>query len=207
VRRALEVTTLLSGMLGNSYFLQVAGLRAEYDPARALWARIPVAGTPIPSGRAVLRAERVHNGVATPLERGDTALYHVVTDRYVASFLPMVGQVVPSLTITPRDRTGAPLADIDDAIVYRDGRELKLWEAVLEFAAAQPPDADGVPRIPASYAQPEGRFVPTRGTPLLLLPGAALLLVLVLVATLLVKRRRRRRDAARVPQRRIHVGS
>jgi 5'-nucleotidase / UDP-sugar diphosphatase len=159
VRRALEISTLLSGLMGPSYFLQVSGLRAELDPRRAVWARLPLRGTPIPTGRAVMTLERdLEGGARDPVSRRDSRLYHVATDHYVASFLPMVGELVPRLAIEPKDRHGEPLASIDEAIVRREGRELKVWQAVLEHAVAQPQGPDGIPRLPATYAQPAGRL-------------------------------------------------
>jgi 5'-nucleotidase / UDP-sugar diphosphatase len=181
VRRVLEVSVLLSGLLGNSYYLQVSGLHARYDPRRALLGRVPFRGTPIPSGRAVIEVQRDVAGELVPLARGDTALYHVVTDRYVASFLPMVGRIVPRLAIVPRDEHGQVIADLDDAIISRNGRELKVWQAVLEFAAAQPRDAAGEPRIPDDYAAPAGRLVIVRALPLWFWPLAVLVLLLALL--------------------------
>jgi 5'-nucleotidase / UDP-sugar diphosphatase len=196
VRRVLEVSVLLSGLMGSSYFLQVSGLEARYDPRRAVLGRIPVRGTPIPTGRAVLSAERVgDDGGRGPLSRGDTTLYHVVTDRYVASFLPMVGRVVPRFLVEPKTRDGSPIADLDDAIVRRDGRELKVWQAVLEHAGAQPAGPGGEPWIAERYAAPEGRLVATRGVPLWLLPAVAAALLLTLPAVLIVRRRRARLHA------------
>jgi 5'-nucleotidase / UDP-sugar diphosphatase len=212
VRRVLEVSVLLSGLMGSSYYLQVSGLEARYDPGRAVLARIPVKGTPIPSGRAVLEAHRTGTDGRVPLARGDTALYHVVTERYVASFLPMVGRVVPSLAVVPKTRDGAPIAELDDAIVRRDGRELKVWQAVLEHAAAQPAGADGEPWIAAAYAAPQGRLVVVRGMPHWLAPAAAVVLLLVVAAALAARRRRRRMHAgggpgAREPTERTAAGA
>jgi 5'-nucleotidase / UDP-sugar diphosphatase len=190
VRRALEVSVLLSRLLGDSYFLQLAGLRVRYDPRRAVLARVPFRGTPIPSGRAVLAAERRDvDGGHVPLERGDTALYHVITDRHVASFLPMVGRIVPRFAIEPRDAAGRPLASLDDALVMRDGAELKVWQAVVEYAAAQPPGEDGMPVIPHVYREPQGRLIEVRGTPLWLWPLVALLAVLAAAGVVVARRR------------------
>ena len=196
VRRVLELSILLSEVLGGQYFLQVSGLRARYDPARAAWFRIPFNGTPIPSGRAVLSAERDSAGTWVPLERGDERLYHVVTDRYVAAFLPMVGRLVPQIAVVPKRADGTPFADIDDATVMRDGRALPVWLAVVEHAAAQPANGDDAPRIPERYSAVEGRLVTDRGVPLWIWP------LLVLIAWMygavwLVRRIRRRRLLAR----------
>jgi 5'-nucleotidase / UDP-sugar diphosphatase len=186
VRRVLEISVLLSELLRNSYYLQASGVRMRYDPRRAILFRVPFRGTPVPTGRAVLHAERADG--AHDLSRGDATLYHVVTDYYVASFLPMVGSMLPSLALRPRRRDGTDLAEIDDAIVSRHGTELKVWQAVLEYAASQPPDEQGVPAIPARYSEPEGRLVQTSAAPLWLSPLLALLLVVVAGIWLLRRR-------------------
>jgi 5'-nucleotidase / UDP-sugar diphosphatase len=191
VRRVMEVSVLLSELFRDSYYLQVAGLRARYDPARAILLRIPFRGTPVPTGRAVLDLEREDAGGWVPLERGDERRYHVVTDRYVASFLPMVGQVVPRMAITPKARDGSTISDLDDAIVERDGEELKVWQAVLEYAAAQPPSADGEPTIDARYADVAGRLVAARSVPVWAGPLALVLLLAAGSAWLAWGRRRR----------------
>ena len=190
VRRVLELSVLLSEVLGGQYFLQVSGLRARYDPGRAAWFRIPFSGTPIPSGRAVLEAERDSAGTWVPLERGDGRLYHVVTDRYVAAFLPMVGRLVPGIAVVPKRADGTPFQDIDDATVTRDGRALAVWQAVLEHAAAQP-------TIPLRYASAEGRLTVARGVPLWILPLAVLFAIVAGVAWVVVRIVRRFRRPAR----------
>jgi 5'-nucleotidase / UDP-sugar diphosphatase len=207
VRRVLEVSVLLSELMRNSYFLQASGLRMRYDPRRAILFRVPLLGTPIPTGRAVLSAQREHAGAFVDLARADDQLYHVVTDYYVASFLPMVGQLVPRLALVPKDRHGDPIA-IEDAIISRDGRELKVWQAVVEYAAAQPHDDEGVPRIAATYATAEGRLVIARGWPLWLLPLAVVLLVVVAAVGVVRKRRSRRRAGKRIaPERPVVAGT
>ncbi|CAN5810406.1 bifunctional UDP-sugar hydrolase/5'-nucleotidase [soil metagenome] len=193
VRRVLEISVLLSELLRNSYYLQPSGLRMRYDPGRAVLFRVPFRGTPIPTGRAVLSAERETLQGYVPLERGDTALYHVVTDYYVASFLPMVGRMLPRLALVPKDRAGNAIADIDDAVVLRDGRELKTWQAVLEYATSQPPGDDGVPHIAPAYAEPQGRLQQARGFPLGVAAAGAVLLLLVAFAAAAVLRVRHRR--------------
>jgi 5'-nucleotidase / UDP-sugar diphosphatase len=199
VRRVLEISVLLSELLRNSYYLQPSGLRMRYDPGRAVLFRVPFRGTPIPTGRAVLGAERETPRGYVPLERGDSALYHVVTDYYVASFLPMVGRMLPSLALVPKDRAGNAIAEIDDAVVLRDGRELKTWQAVLEYAMSQPPGGDGAPHIAAAYAEPQGRLQQARGFPLGVAAGGAVLLLLAAIAAaavLLIRRRSTGRAAS-----------
>jgi len=191
VRRILEVGTLLSQLMGDSYFLQVSGLRYTYDPERAIVARVPFANIPIPSTRAVLRAYRVVGdemaGPVTlvPLPRGDTTLYHVVTDYYLAKFLPMVRERLPMLGLVLKNEDGQEIGHIDEAIVRRDGQELKVWQTVVEFAVS-------LGTMPELYQTAAGRIVEVQTVPLIVYP---VLLVVGVVAggVVLVRRIRRRR--------------
>ena len=180
ILRSMEVSVLLSGLLGSSYFIQVSGGRFEYDPDRATWGTVPVVDMPLPAYRAVLEAERyVGDGVQDDeqyetLEGGDD-LYRVATDYYLGSQIPIVGEIVSRLEVTPKDEDGNPI-DLEDAIVQRDdGRELKVWETVARYAGSQPQDDDGVPRLSEQYHEREGRLLETSGLPLALMPiaGAA----------------------------------
>jgi 5'-nucleotidase / UDP-sugar diphosphatase len=195
VRRILELSLLLSRLRGDPFFLQFSGLRMSYDPRRVLLGTIPFANTPVPTTRAVLSAERgpaiVSDGPAlyAPLPRGDQTLYHVITDYYLAAYLPLVGQLLPSLGLEMKDRAGRPITP-EAAIVYRDGAELKVWQAVVEYAAAQPPGPAGLPQIPAYYAEVAGRMQVTHATPLWIYPLAVLAAAVALIAVL---RRRKRR--------------
>ena len=56
------------------------------------------------------------------LPRTDDTLYHVVSDYYIAQFLPMVGEVVPALAIELKDENGQPITSLEDRILMRDGR-------------------------------------------------------------------------------------
>lgn len=144
LRRILEITILLSEFRGDTYYLQVSGLNYEYDADRAIWFRIPFKGTPIPSAKAVSEAWFVlDDGSREPLTWDDDRLYHVVTDYYNASFLPFVGEVVPSLQLVIKDENGNPVS-LDDRIILRDGKPYKVWQAVADFAMKNPV-------MPASY--------------------------------------------------------
>ena len=202
VRRVLEVGLLLSEMMGDDYFLQVSGLRMTYDPARAVIAHIPFKGTPIPSTRAVLSAEKyVQSGVQgdsgyEALKRGDKQLYHVVSDYYIAQFLPMVGDMLPSLGLVLKDKHGNPIADIDDAIVYRNGQELKVWQTVIEYAAAQPKGNEGIALMPNLYSAHANRLTQKKTIPLIIYP--TILLTAIIAAVVIILRRRRQRRSVRV---------
>lgn len=183
LRRVLEMTILLSQLRGDMYYLQVSGLRYEYDLDRMLWGRVPFKGTPVPSSRSVLRAWRDTPEGLVPLEWDDGNLYHVVSDYYNASFLPFVGTILPNLTIEFKDEEGIPVS-IDDRIVYRDGLPYKVWQAVADYAIANP-------RTHATYSARFQRQIPIDGPSLWRMP--IVLLVLVFIGTLFLIRIRRKR--------------
>lgn len=183
LRRVLEMTLLLSHLRGDMYYLQVSGLRYEYDLDRMLWGRIPFKGTPVPSTKAVLRAWRITPEGEVPLEWDDDRLYHVVSDYYNASFLPFVGTLLPKLKLEFKDENGIP-ADIDDRIVFRDGKPYKVWQAVAEHAMR-------AGSVPEAYAASFQRQIPTDGPSLWRVPGAVALALTVLAVIIWVRRRKR----------------
>ncbi|GFP29458.1 bifunctional metallophosphatase/5'-nucleotidase [Candidatus Hakubella thermalkaliphila] len=197
IRRVLEISALLSDLLGDAYFLQVSGLRYTFDPARAILFWVPIKNLPIPTHRAVLKAERfIGDGIQggdpadyVPLSWKDETLYHVVSDYYIASFIPWVGDRLPRLRVIPKDRLGNEVP-LEDLIIIYDGAELKIWQAVLEYAANQPV-APGlaIPQIPEYYAGTGNRIKEAKTIPLLLWPALALLITIALIIFL---RRRKR---------------
>ncbi|TVQ04409.1 MAG: hypothetical protein EA359_06475 [Balneolaceae bacterium] len=189
VRRALEVSVLLSGLMDNTYFLQYSGLRKIYDPNRAVVLTIPFADTPIPSSRAVLSAElELDDGTWRPISRNSEELLHVVTDRYIAGFLPMVGEVVPQLSIEFKNEDGEPLA-LEDAVIMKNGSQLKLWQALLEYTKSHPPGDDGLPVIPAIYQDTSGRQIMVNTLPLWVWPVFGVVLIVMVVVWVVKKRK------------------
>jgi len=204
VRRLLEVTILLQEFVGDSFFLQFSGLRYSYNPANAVLLTIPFVNLPIPTTRAVTRAELytgdgiqpVNGEGYAPLKRGDEKLYHLVTDAYILLFLPLVTDMLPQLEIVPKNADGepVPLERLDELIVHHaDGRELKVWEAVVSYAAAQLPGVDGIPRIPDYYEGVAERINKTWTFPLV---GWLLLILAVTAAGIvfLLFRRRKHKE-------------
>jgi 5'-nucleotidase/UDP-sugar diphosphatase len=203
VRRVLEITVLLQELRGDSYFLHFSGLRYSYNPANAVLLTVPFINLPIPTTRAVVSAELyTGDGVQpvgseeyVPLNPGNGELYHMVVDGYLLLFLPLVTDVLPQLGIVPKDANGdpVPLDRLDELIIrHPNGKELKVWEAVMIYAAAQAAGANGVPRIPDYYAGVVGRVTKVWTFPLL---GWLLLILAAIVGGIvyLVVRRRRRR--------------
>ena len=206
MRRVLEVAVLLEQMLGNTYYLQFSGLRYDYNPRNGVLFTVPGLDLPVPSTRAVVRAERytgegrqgTDESSYVPLKRGDEELYNLITDSYILSFLPMVGDMLPMLKLEPKDSAGnpVPVDELDQLIVRFDGEELKVWQTVVEYAVAQPQNERGIPRIDSYYAETAGRINQVRSIPFLLWPILILLALIVLIV-LLIRRGARLKRARR----------
>ncbi len=195
----LEVAVLLKVLMGDTYFLQISGLRYDYNPQNAVLFTVPYLDLPIPTTRAVTGAER-YTGEGRQgfddegyisLEKDDQDLYCLVTDSYVVSFLPMVGEILPWLNLVLKDREGNPVAedDLDELIVYADGEELKVWQTVVEYAANQPEGDSGLPEVEKYYASTAQRINPVWSLPLITCP---LLMILILLSGLVYFFRRRK---------------
>lgn len=169
---ALELSVLLSELLDYSYFLQLSGLKVSYDPERAILFRIPFSGTPVPARRAVLSAEiETAEGNWKKLNRGDEQLYHIVTDRYIAEFLPEVGNLLPGFTITLKDETGEPIS-LDKAVMMTQQGELKVWEALLDYTYSLRKQQDEIAALPVEYSNVQGRIAFRDASPVWLWPVA-----------------------------------
>lgn len=194
--RATQVTSVLHQIYGDIFFLQFSGLRYTYDPGKALWLKVPFLNLPIPANKAVKSVEKYTGSGIQDTEEyvklspdGDK-LYHVVSDYYIASFLPMVGEVLPKLKIVLKDKNGNPFESVEDAIVFKaDGQEFKIWEAVSMYAKEF---YDNGEDIPAYYAQKQGRINQEKGVPLYvwsyLVLGLLILGVLYLLKRLFIRK-------------------
>ena len=202
VRRVLEIDILLQKLMVDSSFLQFSGLRYSYNPANAVLLTVPFLDLPVPTARAVTSAELytgdglqpVRSEGYVPLRRGDQQLYHLVTDAYLLLFLPLVTDMLPQLEVVPRNADGEPVPPdkMNELIIHHpDGRELKVWEAVVMYAAAQASGPDGIPQIPDYYRNIAGRITKVWTFPLL---GWLILILAATVAGIvyLVLRRRKR---------------
>ncbi|MEX2455894.1 MAG: bifunctional metallophosphatase/5'-nucleotidase [Balneolaceae bacterium] len=196
IRNAMEVSVLLSEMLMDNYFLQFSGASMEYDANRALWMTIPVIDQPLPSSSSVLSAKIFEgNGIQQEdgmrlLEKDDQNLYHVVTDYYIAGFLPMVGDMLPSLGIVFKNSEGE-LIELDDAIVMQDGNELKVWQTVIDYATSfSISNESGNSIIPDKYRDSNSRLIQVDGGSLWFWPSVVLLLLILGGVMFFVRRKK-----------------
>jgi len=201
VYNLLEVAGLLSKLMGDTYFLQLSGLKYSYDPGKIAWLTIPFANIPVPAYRSVqdvkiFTGEGVqHNDGYVPLERDDPRLFHLVSDYYLTSFLPMIGEILPRLALVLKDRDGNPI-DLENTIIYENEREFKVWEAVARYAVSFEKGADGLPVMPDVYRDTQDRIAEEKGVPLAIWAWSGLIAVLAGLGFLInlgIKKLRRRK--------------
>ena len=186
LKDAFEVDASVSPLMPAAQ-LYGAGMRWSFNPNRMIFDRVTGCAQVLPDGTEV------------PIE--DDRLYRVVTGLYSGQMLGTVnGKSFGLLTITPRDETGAPIADLEAHIIHGPGgEEVKEWYALASYLQS-------MGTVDGRYAAPEGRkLVQPSWNPVELLrsPGwitlaalAAAALALVL-AVLLVRRLLRRPGGGR----------
>lgn len=178
VRNALEISVLLSELRDNAFFLQVSGLAAAFDPSRAVLFTIPFSGTPVPSYRSILNVYLEQDHGEFRLLKNDPGLLHIVTDKYIAGFLPMVGEMLPSLEIVLKNESGEPIS-LEDAIITDGGHQYKVWQAVLDYTLSHEVRMLDLPQIPERYETDENRLRVIHTLPLWVWP----LVIVVLISS------------------------
>ncbi len=156
IKRAMEILTSVRPLKNDDYFLQISGLRFEYNPRRMIFDRVT---------RMEIGSEE--EGY-TPLDysRQNRKLYRVAANLYNATFLKMVGQFTYSLLdIAPKDKAGRPLQNLSDARLDADPdtpglTELKQWEGMIRYVQSFPDTSgDGLPDLPQKYSGKLGRII------------------------------------------------
>lgn len=179
---ALEATSMLHQIYGDMFFLQVSGIKYTYDPGKSIWMKIPFTNTPIPATKAIksihlYTGENIQDDSDNYIElnRNGDRLFHVVTDYYVASFLPMVGDVLPKLSITFKDAKGNERS-LDESVIMNDnGTEFKGWQALTLYASH-------LGEMPEIYSSTQNRITKEEGIPLKVwsYTGIAILLISII---------------------------
>lgn len=156
IKKALEVLTSVYPLKGDSYFLQVSGVKFTYNPRRMLFDRV--------TGIWLGSEEEGYK----PLDYSERnrELYRVVANIYNATFLKIIGGFTYQiLTIVPKDRQGKPIAELADFRIDADKtkpgiQEVKEWVGIMEYLAGFPAKAgEGVPTVPEKYRGKLGRIV------------------------------------------------
>jgi len=142
------------GVAPDDLFLQVSGVKVQYDLTKPLFGRVTSLKLVTPSGDQAL-------------DLNDTSTcYKVVTTNYVSGLLGVVESLTSKLLqVQAKDADCAtpvnPTTRFVDADPTMDGvQELKHWQAVLKYVTAFPDTTgDTIPDVPAPYAAPQGRIV------------------------------------------------
>jgi 5'-nucleotidase len=202
IKKALEVLTSIYPRKGNSYFLQVSGLKFTYNPRRVIFDRVT----------DIWLGSEEEGYVRLDYSESNKNLYRMATNIYDAAFLNIVGKYTYQLlNIIPKDRNGAPVADLASFLLDADKiqpgiQELKEWIGVVEYIRSFPDtNGDGLPDIPDKYKGKLGRIVVeaslnpisllSRGTTVtwvVVSAVAGLIIILSLVAVMIVRKVRRR---------------
>lgn len=103
------------------------------------------------------------------VEFEDDRLYRVVCDLYTGQMLGNVTDLsFGLLSIKPCFADGTPIENVEDAIIYADGKELKAWAAIASYLASmEDTDGDGIADMSDTYSAPEGRKITEEDTGLL----------------------------------------
>jgi len=144
IKQIMEISILLSQVLGNKVFFQISGLRFKYDIFRPLFNK-------------VIKMEKwsSKDKEYIPLSLNEISLYKVATDFLTMNLL--------SLFVTPRDFKGSPLniftkkgrekTLVDINPFLKGTQELKEWKALIEYLRHLPDlNGDSLPDVPLKYA-------------------------------------------------------
>ena len=159
MKQAAEVIVGLAPIVADSFWLQVSGLRFEYDPSAGMLEMVT----------GMWLGDEVSGYAAEPVDTsaGNTRLYRVAANLYIAQMLDVLEEATSGMiAIDMKDKDGNKYLKNEDAILDIDPatagvQELKLWRTLVDYAASFPKDAaTGLPRIPDRYQQSQGRVHP-----------------------------------------------
>lgn len=120
LKNAFEVDASVTGLMAAAQ-LYYTGMEFTFNPNRMLFNKVTDCAQVLEDG--------------TRLEIEDEKLYRVVTGLYCGQMLGAVNdQSFGILTITPRDKEGNEITDLEAYIVHdQDGNEIKEWHALVSY--------------------------------------------------------------------------
>ena len=151
IKDALEVHTTVAPLKKEDAYLQVSGVKFNYNPHRFWFDRVT----------SVMVQDE--SGVYKHLDYGK--LYRACLNIYAASMINFVGSASHGLLkVQPKDKNGRPLPDLKSAIIYVDKgsfppSELKEWLALTGYMQSfKDANSHNLSEIPVKYSKPEGRY-------------------------------------------------
>lgn len=120
--------------------LYMNGLEFTFNPNRVLLNRVTEAHLVDKDGN--------------PCEIDKDRLYRVVCDLYMGQMLASVTDKSHGLiSLVPKYADGTPVEDYEDIIFYRNGEELKAWQAVADYMNSFEKGDDGIGSVPGYYRE------------------------------------------------------
>ena len=146
LRLIAEVDASLSDLMTTAR-LYNAGIQFEFNPNRLILNKVTdcyLVGN---------NDERI--------EIEDDKLYRVISDMYSGQMLGGVTSLSYGLlSVELKHADGTPIENLNDAIVYVEGEELKAWTAIARYMESfKDTDGDGIPNVPDYYEGKQGRKV------------------------------------------------
>ena len=157
LKQAAEVIVGIAPIVADSFWLQVSGLRFDYDPGAAMLKKV----------KGIWLGDEQSGYASEPLDTSDAnpTLYRVAANLYIAEMLEVLEESTNGMiAIDMKDQDGAIITPNEAAILDLDPatpgvQELKLWRTLIDYAASFPPDAaTGLPRIPDRYGASQERL-------------------------------------------------
>ena len=129
--------------------LYCSGLNFTYNPHRMILNKV--------TDCYLMKAQ----GEGNREEIEDDKLYHVVTDLYTGQ---MLGAVMDTsyglLSITPKDKDGNPIENLEDQAIMEGNQELKAWAAIARYMESfDDTDGDGIANVSKYYNEKHDRKV------------------------------------------------
>jgi hypothetical protein len=155
IKAGLEVIVGIAPAIADSFFLQVSGLKFEYDTEGGLLSMV----------QNVWLGNEVDGYSATPLDitPENKQLVRVATNLYIAQMLGVI-KTYTGIAIDLKDKDGKIYENITDAMVDADPgtagvQEYKLWRTLVDYLRSQPVESGAtLPKIPARYEKALGRM-------------------------------------------------
>lgn len=168
IRKALEVITTVYPMKGSGdYWLNVSGLKFEYNPKLLYFYRV----------RKIFMGDETNGYDSKPLNTSFTnkKLYKIAINYYVAQFIAVIGDYTYGfLTIVPKDENGISYLDetahpeglkearVDRAPLTPGVQELQQWEGFVRYLESfDNTRGASYPDVPDLYSGPTGRIKET----------------------------------------------
>ncbi|MBT4410416.1 MAG: hypothetical protein HOC82_11285, partial [Bacteroidetes bacterium] len=153
---ASEIKNILEAMMlapkiSTGNYPYWAGIQYKYNPRRILLDQV----------YEVALGDPVNGYKKIDLSKKNDKLYSLTTNNYILEFFGLVEEVTFGLLkVSPKDRSGNPVTDLNDLVL--DGKpdqaglqEMKEWEGFIKYLSQFPDiNGNGIPDIPEYYKNP-----------------------------------------------------